>query len=89
MTTIVKRRGHKQEFDERKLYASVFATCLSAHVKHEEAESIANLVCREIKKWLTNKAEVSSGEIFKQTGEELKHLNKEASFMYLTHRDIS
>lgn len=89
MTTIVKRRGHKQEFDERKLYASVFAACLAAHVKHEEAESIANLVCREIKKWLGEKEEVSSDEIFKKVGEELGHLNKNASFMYLTHRDVS
>lgn len=89
MTTIVKRKGHKQEFDERKLYVSVYAACLSAHVKHEEAESIANLVCREIKKWLTNKGEVTSDKIFQQAGKELEHLNKETSFMYLTHRDIS
>lgn len=89
MTTIVKRKGHREEFDERKLYASVYAACLSAHVKHEEAESIANLVCREIKKWLSDKEKVSSDQIFQKAGEELKHLNKEASFMYLTHRDIS
>lgn len=89
MTTIVKRKGHREEFDERKLYASIFAACLSAHVKHEEAESIANLVCREIKKWIEEKEEVTSDQIFKKAGEELKHLNKEASFMYLTHRDIS
>ncbi|MBI3109821.1 hypothetical protein HYZ06_02150 [Candidatus Daviesbacteria bacterium] len=89
MTHIIKRRGHREEFDERKLYASVFAACLSAHVKHEEAESIASLVCREVKKWLSEKDEVTSDQIFKQAGEELKHLNKESSFMYLTHRDIS
>lgn len=89
MTTIVKRRGHKQEFDERKLYASVFAACLSAHVKHEEVEGIANLVCKEIKKWLDKREEVTSDEIFQQAGKELEHLNKNASFMYLTHRDVS
>lgn len=89
MTHVVKRKGHRQEFDERKLYASVYAACLSTHVTHEEAESIANLVCREIKKWLEGQEEVSSDEIFKQAGEELKHLNKDASFMYLTHRDVS
>lgn len=89
MVTIVKRRGQRQDFDERKLYASLYAACLSAHVKHEEAESIANLVCREIKKWLHNKEEVTSDEIFKQAGKELEHLNKAASFMYLTHRDVS
>ena len=89
MTHIIKRRGHKEEFDERKVYASIYAACLSTHVKHEEAESMANLVTREIKKWLAGKEEVTSDQIFKQAGEELRHLNKDAAFMYLTHRDIS
>ncbi len=89
MTHIVKRKGHKQEFDERKLYASIFAACLSAHVEKEKAETIANLVSREIKKWMERKKEVTSNGIFNQTGEELSHLNKDAAFMYKTHRDIS
>ena len=89
MTHIVKRAGHKEKFDERKLYASVFAACLSSHVKKEEAEAIANLVAREIKKWIGKKKEVDSNDIFKKVAEELAHLNKDASFMYKTHRDIS
>lgn len=86
---IVKRKGHKQEFDERKVYASVFAACLSAHVLHEEAENISGLVTREVKKWIEDKDEVTSGQLSKQGAEELEHLNKEAAFMYKTHRDIS
>lgn len=89
MTHIVKRKGHKQEFDEHKLYASVYSACLAAHTKKEEAESIANLVVREVKKWVDDKEEVTSDAIFKITGEELQHLNKDAAFMYKTHRDIS
>ena len=89
MTHIVKRKGHKQKFDERKLYASVYAACRSAHCKEEEAEATANLVAREINKWIERKVEVTSNEIFKKVGEELGHLNKDASFMYSTHRDIS
>lgn len=89
MTHIVKRRGHKQKFDERKVYASAYAACLSAHAEKEEAEVTANLVTREIKKWITDKEEVSSDQIFKKIGEELGHLNKDAAFMYTTHRDIS
>lgn len=89
MTHIVKRKGHKQKFDERKLYASLYAACLSAHTNREEAEITANLVAREIKKWIDKKEEVTSDEIFKQAAEELGHLNKDASFMYKTHRDIS
>lgn len=86
---IIKRHGHKQEFDERKLYASIYAACLSAHVDKQEAEATANLVVREIKKWMQKKGEISSDEIFKQASKELMHLNREAAFMYTTHRDIS
>ena len=89
MTHIVKRKGHKQEFDEKKLYASVYAACLSAHLDKEEAEATANLVTREVKKWIADKDEVTSDQIFKKAGEELDHLNKDAAFMYTTHRDIS
>lgn len=89
MTHIVKRRGHKQEFDERKVYASVFAACLNAQIDNEEAESIANLVTREIKEWVEGENEVSSDAIFEKAGEKLKRLSKEAAFMYKTHRDIS
>ncbi len=89
MTHIVKRKGHKQEFDERKVYASVYAACLSARVLQEEAESISNLVTREVKKWIEGKEEVPADQISKQAGEELEHLNQEAAFMYTTHRDIS
>ena len=89
MTHIVKRRGHQQEFDEKKVYGSVYAACLSAHVKKEEAEKTADLVAKEVTKWVDEKEEVSSDAIFKKVGEELETLNKDASFMYKTHRDIS
>lgn len=89
MTTIVKRRGRKQEFDEKKLYASVYAACLSAHIEKEETAQIADAVCGKVRKWIEDKEEVSSDQIFKKVGEELRHLNKDAAFMYLTHRDIS
>lgn len=89
MTHIVKRRGHKQKFDESKLHASIYAACLSAHINKEEAAAISNLVVREIKKWIDNKKEVTSDAIFKLVGEELNHLNQDAALMYTTHRDIS
>lgn len=89
MIHIVKRRGQKQEFDEKKVYVSIYAACLSAHVDRQEAEHIASLVTREIKKWISEKLEVTSDQIFRQVCDELKHLSKEASFMYKTHRDLS
>ena len=89
MVHIVKRRGYKEAFDERKLYASVYAACLTSRILHEEAESIANLVTREVIKEIVKESELTSDKIFKEAGKELEHLNKEAAFMYKTHRDIS
>ena len=89
MAHIIKRKGHRQEFDERKVYASVYAACLSSHLSKEEAEDIANQVAKELGKWIENKEGVTSDEIFKAAAEELMALNKDASFMYTTHRDVS
>ena len=89
MVHIVKRHGHKESFDERKVYASVYAACLSAHILQEESENISSLVTREVKKWIEGKQEVPADQISKQVTEELEHLNSEAAFMYETHRDIS
>lgn len=89
MTHIVKRKGHKEIFDERKVYASVFAACLSAHLNKEEAEVNANLVTKAVKEWLDEKEDITSDQIFKKAGKELEYLNKDAGFMYKTHRDIS
>lgn len=89
MVHIVKRHKHMQPFDERKVYASVYAACLSAHILDEQAESISSLVTREVKKWLEDKREVTSYQIFRHVVSELEHLSKEAMLMYETHRDLS
>jgi len=89
MKHIVKRRGHKEPFDEKKIYASCYAACLSAHLNHVEAEKICAKVAGEIQKWVAAKDEVTSHEIFLQTAKTIKKHHREAAFMYATHRDIS
>lgn len=89
MVTIVKRRGHTQEFDERKVYASAYAACLNVHLSETEAENIANSVTEAVKSWLGQKEKVSSQEIFEKVKDELENHNTHAAFMYQTHRDIS
>ena len=48
MTHIVKRKGHKEEYDERKVYASIFAACKNVHLNDSEAEFLADKVAKEI-----------------------------------------
>ncbi|MBL7055514.1 hypothetical protein ISS07_01235 [Candidatus Woesearchaeota archaeon] len=85
----VKRQGHIEEFDERKVYASVYSACLNCHIEHTAAEKIAGKVCKEIKTWAKKEKAVNSNEIFKKVTIALKKHDKDVSFMYETHRDIS
>ena len=37
---IVKRKGHTEVYDERKVYGSCFLACRNSHMGKEEAEEI-------------------------------------------------
>lgn len=86
---VVKRRGHQERFDERKVYASVYSSCLASHSREKEAEKTAALVTKHIKSWIKKKRTVSSGQIFREVGKLLEKTNKDAAYMYRTHMDIS
>lgn len=89
MIHVVKRRGHKQEYDERKVYASVYAACMNVHRSHEKAEEDAKKVVEKISEWIKERQEVTSNEIFIKTADVLREVDEDAAFMYSTHRDIS
>src|SRR3989338_192794 len=86
---IVKREGHTELYDEKKIYGSCFFACRNAHLSGKEAEEICSEVCAEVTKWVNRQKAVSSNDIFKKLIEELKKHNGDAAFLYETHRDIS
>lgn len=86
---IVKRRGHKEKFDERKIYASCYAACMSCHIDHQEAEKLSEKVTKELKSWIRNKKAVNSHQISMEVTKRLRKYNKHAAYMYETHLDIS
>lgn len=86
---IVKRKGHRERFDERKVYASCYAACLSAHMHKLKAEKVCEAVCRDVRKWIAGKKAVSSHEIFGYVAGSLRTQDEDAAFMYATHRDLS
>lgn len=89
MTHIVKRKGHKEPFDPRKVYASVYAACRNAHLDEQKSEKIAEQVSAQIQEWIDEKPEVSSQEIFVETAAKLKKQHPDAAFLYETHRDLA
>ena len=89
MTHIVKRKGHKEAFDPRKVYAAAYAACRNAHLSEMLAENIAETVQKRLEEWVDEKTEVGSDEIFRETISVLKELHPDAAFLFETHRDIS
>lgn len=88
MKHIVKRAGHTETYDRRKLYASIYAACLSVREHTGSAELIAGEVTRELEKWLETKHEVTANDIRHVAAKHLKVINPDAAYMYLHHRVI-
>lgn len=86
---IVKRKGHTEVYDEKKVYGSCYFACRNAHLSEQEAEVICSKVTKAVTQWVNKKRVVSSNDIFRILIEELKKHNEDAAFLYETHRDIS
>lgn len=88
MKHVVKRAGHSEAYDQRKLYASVYAACLSVREHPGAAELIAQQVVKDFEIWLEKKHEVTSGDIRRVAAEQLKVINPDAGHVYVHHRVI-
>lgn len=88
MKHIVKRAGHTEAYDEKKLYASIYAACLSVREHPGSGELIAQSVVSEFAQWLADKHEVTSNDIRNQAAAHLKVINPDAGHIYLHHRVV-
>jgi len=86
---VVKRKGHKEKFDGKKVYASVYWACKTTGMGEQKCEKVSGEVLKEVKKWIEDKPVVDSAEIFNRITEKLKKISKDISYMYSTLRDIS
>ena len=89
MIEVVKRKGHKEKFDERKLYGSIYAACIVSHMDEKICETVANFVSKKVKGELKSKKTINSQAISRMVVKHLKRKSKDAAFIYETHRDIS
>ena len=85
MSIIVKRRGHKEKFDEKKVYGSVYAACASAHYSETDCENTSEELTKKVKNFIKNKRSIQSTEIGKKIESELKKKDKELAFFYEHH----
>lgn len=89
-THLIKRKGHKERFDEKKVYGSVYAACYVADMQKKQCEKTAKEVAKEIKKLVDKGKITTSNQIFRAVPRLLrKRKHGDAAFMYETHRDVS
>jgi transcriptional regulator NrdR family protein len=86
---VVKRKGHTEQYDERKLYASIYAACLAVRETHETSEMIAERVTKEINEWLMKKHEITSHDIRVHAAHHLTAYQPDAGWLYLHQRNLS
>ncbi len=89
MKHIVKRKGHIEPFDGRKLYASVYASCTALRMADKEAELIAKTVESEVTDALKDSSDVTAHTIHKKVVENLRKYHPDAAYLYENHKDIS
>lgn len=86
---LIKRKGHQEDYDEKKVYASCFFSCKSVNIKEKNCEDIAKTVTKEVTKWVKKQKGVTSDMIFERIKIELEKHDKDAAYMYATHRDVN
>ena len=89
-THIIKRKGHSEPFDEKKIYASAYAACLNAELGEQKCEHVAEKVMKEVTKEIKFKHNaVDSSEIAELVHKALEKFDKDVAFLYKTHLDLS
>jgi transcriptional regulator NrdR family protein len=88
MLMIVKRRGKHEPFDEKKVYASVYAACMDCALGENGSEKLAKEMTDKVRAFMKGKDEVNTSEIFGFVLQHLAKINEPAAFMYQTHREI-
>ena len=86
---VVKRAGHEELYDERKVYATCYYAAKATHLKTKKVEEICGKVVKEVNNWITKCKCVTAHQIHKQIVKSLRKYQRDVAFMYDTHRDIS
>jgi transcriptional regulator NrdR family protein len=83
---VVHRAGNTEAYDERKLYASIYSALLAVKEPSGSAELIAERVCRDVAGWLSDKHEITSGDIKRHAYKFFRLLHPDAAKIYLKQR---
>jgi transcriptional regulator NrdR family protein len=84
---IVKRKGHLEPYNEKKLYQSIYLAGLNCHYPKEKADAIAKGAMKTVHKWVHDRHVVTTKDIRNEVLKSVR--DKHVSLMYKHHLDIS
>ena len=90
MKVTVFKRGKRppEDFDAKKLRASLYAACLSAKSPEGLACNLADQAAREVEAWSSQKSDITTTDIRAQAGRFLEHNHPDAAYLYKHHKKM-
>ena len=88
---VVKRKGHLEKYDEKKVHASIYAAALNCEHKEEFAEKLAKKIMKKANNWFKKQAKtkdcINSEDIRNYIIKSIK--DRDIKLMYKHHLDLS
>ena len=86
---IIKKKGHTEHFEIKKVELSIYKAGLNAALTKEEATRLTKKMVKSLKQWIKNKKNITSNQLSMTITKLLKKEDDNAAFMYETHKDIN
>jgi transcriptional regulator NrdR family protein len=88
---VVNKDGTKEEFEDDKLYDSVYYPARESELSEEKANELAEKAVWEVKSWMSEHEDnvFTTEEIRDKVRDVLKQEDCDICFLYKTHMDIS
>lgn len=88
---IINKDGAKEEFEDGKLYDSVYYPAREAELPEEDASELGDKVLYEIKAWISEHEDnvFSSKEVREKVVSILERESDDTCFLYKTHLDLN
>ncbi len=69
-------------FDNDRLFKSVLSACLCVGRPEGQAEATANNVCKNVKEWIRERPEITTGDLRRMAEFYLKTYDSDAAYVY-------
>lgn len=88
MQQVIKRKGQKETFNQKKIYNSVLAACRTLRIPDEEGETIAQMVSHDAHEQFKLSPEVQRHAVHKTVVVLLEKYNTDVAFLYDKHKEL-